>query len=133
MDVELNKPSGLLVHQESAIIVAESHDVWSFTPEFLLANEIVSDDWSCRRATRRQDTMEIQYGPIRWYMTESNLWIDLHPGCSIEDRRSMEDENLVPTMAGIYLGKVPYCPVRSLWFYWRISVVQSQSTSMDAK
>ena len=39
----------LWVHEERAIISAESHDIWSFTPDFLVSNEIVPVDWVCRR------------------------------------------------------------------------------------
>ena len=123
MDRELKRYSGLWVHQESAVILAASHDVWSFTPEFLLANKIVLGNWICQRAVRTENAMEIQYGPIRWHMTESNLWIDLYPDCSIADWPSMEHDKLVPTMVESYLGRVPYFPFRGLWFYWRISVV----------
>ena len=120
---ELNGSSGLWVHRESAIILAESHDVWSFTPEFLLVNELVPDNWVCRRAVRTQDAVEIEYGPIHWHMTGSNLWISLYSDCSIEDWPSMEDRRLIPAMAESYLERVSYFPFKGLWFYWQISSV----------
>lgn len=123
MAEELSRSSGLWVHGESAIILAESHDVWSFTPEFLLVNEIVPDNWVCRRAVRTQDAMEIEYGPVHWYMTESNLWVDLYPDCSIEDWPSIEGGRLVPAMIESYLEKNSHFPFKGVWFYWRISVV----------
>lgn len=125
MTEELNESSGLWVHQESAIILAASHDVWSFTPEFLYSTEIVPDDWICQRSERRQDAMVIQYGPIHWYMTEQDLWIDSYPNCSIEDWLSTEDQKLAPAMARRYMQSVPYLPFRSLWGYWRISANRS--------
>ena len=118
---EANGSSGLWVRQESAIIIADSHDVWSFTPEFLYANEIVPDDWICHRATRTQDSIGIQYGPIHWYMTSQNLWIDNYPDRSIEEWLGIQDERLAPAMAKSYLTRVPYLPFGSLWSYWRIS------------
>ena len=39
----------LWIHQESAVISAEFHDVWRFTPEFLLEEEIVSNSWACHQ------------------------------------------------------------------------------------
>ena len=117
--------SDLWVHQESAIIIADSHDVWSFTPEFLSTSEIVPDDWICQRAARTQDAMEIQYGPIHWHMTESNLWIDSYPNRSIEDWLGIEDETLVPAMVESYMGRVPYLPFGGLWGFWRISANKS--------
>ena len=121
MDGAMNRIPSLWVHQESTIIRADSHDVWSFTPEFLLVNEIVPDNWLCQRAKRTGNVMDIQYGPIYWRMTESDLWITHYPDCPIEDRSSIEDRNPVPAMAESYLEKVPHFPFRSLLFYWRVS------------
>ena len=123
---EMNRTKDLWVHQESAIIVAESHDVWSFTPEFLLVNEIVPSNWTCRRARRTGNSIDIQYGPVHWRMTENDLWITHFPDCPIEDRSNLADGRIVPTMAESYLGKVPYSPFRRLWCYWRISAIHPE-------
>ena len=119
----MNRASGLWVHQESAIILADSHDVWSFTPEFLLANEIVPESWRCLRARRTGNSMEIQYGRIHWRMTEGDLWITHFPDCTIEGWHSTEDARLVPAMAERYLENVRHSPFSKLWLYWRLSVV----------
>ena len=44
LDEAMTSTHDLWVHQESAIIGADSHDIWGFTPEFLLSNGIVRDD-----------------------------------------------------------------------------------------
>ncbi len=125
MDGEMNSAPDLWVHRESAVIRAESHDIWSFTPEFLLANQIVPDEWMCRSAKREPDVVDIQYGPIHWRMTESDLWISMFPDCPVSSRASMADKYLVAAMAKGYIERVPYSPLTSVWFNWRISSVNS--------
>ena len=114
---------GLWLHQESAIISAESHDIWSFTPEFLLSNEIVSEEWDCTRATRNQDTVDIQFGPVNWRMTESNLWITSFPDCPLGEEVKAGLNSLIPAMARSFLVSVPYLPSRRFWYFWQISAV----------
>ena len=70
---------GLWIHQESAVISAEFHDVWRFSPDFLLEEEIVPGSWVCHRASRSNDQVSIQYGPSHWSMTQNELWISVYP------------------------------------------------------
>jgi hypothetical protein len=116
----------LWVHQESAVIAADSYDVWSFTPEFLLSNEIVPGDWTCTQATRDMDEAVIQYGPVHWGMTERSLWITSYPDCPIEDESRLEGEHAVPNLVRRYLRAVPYLPAQNLWFFWRVEVANPQ-------
>ena len=113
----------LWLHQESAIIGAESHDIWSFTPEFLLSNEIVPRDWMCTLATRGANDVTIQYGPLRWWMTDRNLWITTYPECPIEDEARFEDGHLVSVVAKRYLERVPFLPAQRMWLFWRLSML----------
>ena len=116
----------LWVHQESAVITADSYDVWSFTPEFLLSNEIVPGDWTCTQATRDIEEAVVQYGPVYWGMTERSLWITSYPSCPIEDESRLEGEHAIPDLVGRYLRAVPYLPVQNLWFFWRVAVINPQ-------
>ena len=118
---EIDSAHSLWVHQESAVIGAESHDIWSFTPEFLLSNEIVPKDWKCTLATRGANDVTIQYGPLRWWMTETNLWITSYPECSIEDETRFEDGYSVSVIAKRYLESVPFLPAQRMWLFWRLS------------
>ena len=71
-----NLTSDLWLHQESAILTADTHDVLSFTPEFLLVEGIVPESWLCSRASRAPDEAVIDYGPVNWHMTEDHLYIN---------------------------------------------------------
>ena len=119
----------LWIHQESAVISAEFHDVWRFTPEFLLEEEIVSNSWECRRATRSSDQINIQYGPSHWSMTENDLWITEYPDKSLPtnvDTASEDDEpgrTNIPVLTYNFLARMPSLPSRKLWFFWRISAI----------
>ena len=123
---EIDGAHGLWVHQESVIIAAESHDIWSFTPEFLMSNGFVpsDNDWACTRATRSADDVTIRYGPVNWWMTESNLWVTSYPDCPIKDDLRFEGDHIVPSLARRYIETVPYLPARRLWHFWRLSVVK---------
>lgn len=123
MQEQADNIPGLWIHQESAIISAESHDIWSFTPEFLLSNKIVSEEWDCTRATRDQNTVDIQFGPVNWRMTENNLWITSFPDCPLEEEVEAGLNSLIPVMARSFLVSVPYLPSRRFWYFWQISVV----------
>lgn len=120
---ETDGAHGLWVHQESTIIGAESHDIWSFTPEFLLSNDIVPKDWVCTLATRSENGVTIQYGPIRWSMTENSLWITSYPDCPLEDESRFKDGHIIPVIAKRYLERVPFLPAQRMWLFWRLSVL----------
>ena len=119
----------LWIHQESAVISAEFHDVWRFTPELLLEEEIVSSSWVCYRATRSSDQISIQYGPSNWSMTQNELWITEYPDKSLStnvDTTSGDDEGgttNIPVLAHNFLATMPSLPSRRLWFFWRISAI----------
>ena len=115
---------GLWVHQESAVILANSHDIWSFTPEFLLTKGVVPGDWDCTRATRSSDAMTIQYGPITWWMTENVLWITVYPDRSLVADSPISGNHVIPVAAKRYLEQVPHLPAQSLWFFWRLSAMK---------
>ena len=123
MGEEITGTSGLWVHQESAVIFAESHDIWGFTPEFLFSTEVVPDEWICGRATRNQNTVYIQYGPVHWQMTEASLWITCYPDCPWEEELQWEDAPMIPHVASNYLERVPHMPARRLWGFWQVSSV----------
>ena len=112
----------LWVHEQAAVITAESHDISGFTPSFLLTNDIVPYDWTCWRATRTEDSVEIGIGPTTWRMTESQLWVSVSPDCPFngEDLDPLEPYFLDPIKR--YLDAIPYLPTRHLWFFWSISV-----------
>ena len=119
----------LWIHQESAVISAEFHDVWRLTPEFLLEEEIVSNSWACHRATRSSEQIGIQYGPSHWSMTQNELWITEYPDKSLPtnvDTASEDDEEdgtNIPVLAYNFLNTIPSLPSRRLWFFWRISAI----------
>ena len=113
----------LWVHGESAIISADSHDIWNFTPDFLAGNEIVPIDWPCKLARRNQSSVDIRYDTVNWRMFEGNLWIDSFPDRPFGEHLFLEDEPLIPTMASRFLGTLPHLPVQKLWFFWRVSAV----------
>ena len=124
----------LWIHQESALITAEFHEVWRFTPEFLREEEIVSDLWACHRATRSSDEINIQYGPSHWSMTQNELWITEYPDKSLPiDTETAsgdgeEDQTNIPVLAYNFLATMPSLPSRRLWFFWRISVINTDRT-----
>ena len=121
---ETTDTHGLWLHQESVIIGAQSHELWGFSPEFLQSNDIVQDDWSCRLATRDQNTVTINYGPIQWRMTEMELWISKFPECLYSEAPQSGDEPIVAVMAHRYLETVPYLPSRRFMFFWRFSAIK---------
>lgn len=111
-------PLDLWIHRESVVLLANDHDVWNFTPEFLLSREIVPQDWSCRRASHTPEEAEIDFEDVNWRMTEEQLWISTRPETSVFAASINSD---VPTLARGYLERVPYLPFQSVWFYWSIS------------
>jgi hypothetical protein len=113
----------LWIHQESAVISAESHDVWRFTPDFLVASEIVPDAWPCRQATQSPDRVTIQFGLTRWVMTPNELWITVYPDRRLKDEGAAADRDLIPTLTSNFLEAMPYLPTRRLWLFWQISAV----------
>lgn len=119
----------LWIHQESAVISAEFHDVGGFTPEFLLEEEIVSKAWACQRATRSSDQINIQYESSYWSMTQNDLWITEYPDKSLTtnvDTASEDGEEggtNIPVLAYNFLATMPSLPSRKLLFFWRISVI----------
>lgn len=121
---ETEYAQGLWVHQESVIIGADSHDIWSLTPEFLLSNGIVPEDWSCTQANRTADSVSITLGPVRWQMTERTLWITLFADCPIDDEARIEGGHIIPDLARRYMETVPYTPTRQLWLNWEVSVIK---------
>ena len=124
---EKDSAHGLWIHQESAAIFANSHDIGSFTPEFLLSSGIVPDDWVCTRATKNSDTITIEYGPVTWLMTESVLWITEYPDCSIEDDSRLRSGHYTAALARRYLEQVPYLPAQHSWSFWRLNVINPNS------
>ena len=113
----------LWIHQESAVISAESHDVWRFTPEFLLASEIVPDTWICRQATQSSDEVMIHIGPVQWTMTPKDLWITAYPDQPLTVDADDASVHLIPVVTSNFLETVPYVPTRRLWLFWQISIV----------
>lgn len=111
-------PLDLWIHRESVVLVANDHDVWSLTPEFLLSEGIVPQDWSCHQATRTPEEAAIDYGHVSWRMTEDQLWISVHPDTSVF---GASIDSAVPILAMRYLERVPYLPFRNVWFFWTIS------------
>ena len=113
-------PPDLWVHEESVILLASTHDVWNFTPEFLFG--MVPDNWTCRHASRTPEEAVVEYDNVNWRMTEEQLWISAYPESSMSD---VSVDSIVPRMARKYLEMVPYLPFERVWFYWRISVVKT--------
>ena len=111
----------LWVHQEGAVISARTHDIGTFTPEFLVTEGIVPDHWICRRAARTQNNVNIEFGQTYWQMTESNLWVRRSPECLLDDQ--FRETSVIPGAAFRYLGTVPYLPSPDLWLRWRISAL----------
>ncbi len=117
------------VHQESAVVDADTHDVWSFTPEFLLVDGIVPETWSCRRASREPAEADIDYGPTNWRMTENQLWISVYPDVSVSEWHSLPEASLIPSLAQRYLERVPYLPFERAFFYWNVSTLKTDQLS----
>ena len=128
MAEEITSPPVLWVHQETLGIHAESHDIWAFTPEFLFSAAIVPDEWKCTRATRSQNVVEIQYGPITWVMNEGTLWITSFSDCPWGEEPQLDDGPLVPYLARSFLRMVPHLPSRRLAGFWRVSTAKTDST-----
>ena len=118
----------LWVHGESAIISADSHDIWSFTPDMLAGAEIVPSDWPCRWARRNQSSVDIRYDAVNWRMFEGNLWTDGFPERPFGNQLYLEDEPLIPAMASRFLGTFEHLPVQRLWFFWRVSALIPEPT-----
>ena len=93
----------LWIHQESAVISAESHDIWRFTPDFLVSSETVPDNWICTRSTQSSEEVTIQIGPSRWFMTPTTLWITTHPNRPLKDDNSDIESPLVPILTNNFL------------------------------
>ena len=117
------RDNDLWIHQENAVISADSHDIWRFTPEFLVASKVVPDSWICRHATQSSDVATIQIGPVHWRMTREQLWITEYPNSPLSD--VLEDANtpLIPAVASNFLEATPYLPSQMLWLSWQISAV----------
>lgn len=115
----------LWLHQESAVLTADTHDVWSFTPEFLLVQGIVPESWPCSRASRPPDEAVIDYGPVNWRMTEDQLFISVYPDAPVSEWRSLPEANLIPSLAQRYLERVPYLPFERAFFYWNVSTLKT--------
>ncbi len=125
---------GLWVHQASAVIAAESHDIWEFTPEFLMSNGLALPDWECVQATRNPDGVVIQYesnqyGLIQWRMDERNLWITSRPDYSIDYEVQFNANHIIPVLSRRYLDSVPFLPTREIWFFWDISAIVADPQS----
>ena len=115
----------LWLHQESAILTADTHDIWSFTPEFLFVEEIVPESWLCSRASRAPDEAVIDYGPVNWRMTEDYLYINTFPDDPVARWLSLPDSMLIPNVARSYLQRVPFLPFQRVWFNWSVSVAKT--------
>ena len=111
----------LWIHQESAVISANSHDIWRFTPEFLMTSEVVPDSWVCRHATQSPDVAMIQIDRVHWRMTREQLWITEYPNSPLHNVIEEANEPLIPTVASNFLQAVPYLPSQTLWLFWQIS------------
>ena len=119
----------LWIHQESVVLIANTHDVWSFTPEFLLAEGIVPDTWQCLSASRGPDEANVHYGSVNWRMTENQLWISVSPDSPVSEWRNSPDAHFVSIMAKRYLERVPYLPFQRAWFYWNVSAPKTEGLS----
>ena len=113
----------LWIHQESAVISADTHDIWRFTPEFLTASEVVPNSWICSHAAQSSDEATIQIGPVHWRMSREQLWITTYPDSPLSD--VIEDDNmpLIPTVASNFLEAAPHLPSQTLWLFWQISAI----------
>ena len=125
---------GLWVHQASAVIAADSHDIWEFTPEFLMSNGLALPDWECIRATRNPDDVFIQYesnqyGLIHWRIDEHNLWITSRPDYPFDLEVQFNADHIIPVLSRRYLDSVPFLPARQIWFFWDISAIVSDPHS----
>ena len=116
--------SELWIQQESSIISADSHDVWRFTPEFLIASEIVPDTWICRQATQSSDEVAIQIGPSHWRMTPEHLWITEYSDQPLDESAGDTSDHWVSILTSRFLEAVPYVPSRRLWLFWQVSIVK---------
>ena len=119
---------GLWVHQASSVIAADSHDIWEFTPEFLMTNGLALPDWECTRAVRNPDDVFIQYesdqyGLIHWIIDERNLWITSRPDYPIDVEVRLNADHIIPVLSRRYLDSVPFLPARQIWFFWDISAI----------
>jgi hypothetical protein len=127
VEEEITNDHKVWVHQERAVISAQSHDIWNFTPEFL-ANEVCEEEWRCRRVTRTGDAVEIEHGPAHWRMTADELWITADPDCVIRGHNTGSlYEPLTPILAHNFLNAAPYTPVRYMWLFWQISAIRPSS------
>ena len=123
----------LWIHQESAIITAEFHDVWGLTPEFLSDGSVVPNSWTCVRSSRSPDRVDIQFGPSHWSMDKDELRVTTYPDQPLTAEADItftasEDDGgergpIVPVSAHNFLTATPVLPSRKLWFFWRISAL----------
>ena len=113
----------LWMHQESAVISADSHDIWRLTPEFLVTSNVVPDSWVCRHATQSSDAATIQIGPVNWRMTREQLWITEYPDSPFADAIEGDNLPLIPTVASNFLEVASYLPSQTLWLFWQISAI----------
>lgn len=119
---------GLWVHQASAVIAAETHDILELTPEFLMSNGLARSDWECTRAIQNPDDVFIdyasnEYGFIHWRMDERNLWITSRPDYPIDVEIRLNADHIIPVLCRRYLDIVPFLPARQLWFFWDITAL----------
>ena len=113
----------LWIHQESTVISANSHDIWRFTPEFLITSDIVPESWVCAQATQSPDMVMIEIGPVQWRMTREQLWITGYPDCPLSHVIEDTDPLLTSSVASNFLEATPYLPSQILWMFWQISAV----------
>ena len=122
----------LWVHQETAIVSAEFHDLWNFTPEFLIEDCNVPDSWPCRRVERSSDRVEIRYESCRWLMNRNNLWVTEYPDSPLplETETAAEDREQfgsnVSILAYNFLAAIPTLPFQKLWLFWRMSAIKEE-------
>ena len=116
----------LRILQESVVINANPHALWNFTPEFLFDYEIVLPSWECTNVEFNPDGDEvvIEYGPVNWRMTETQLWISNYVDSPAANRYLRPyNDYVVPNTAKRFLEQVPFLPFRNVWFHWRVSAL----------
>ena len=113
----------LWVHEERAVITAQNHDISALTPEFLVSSGVIPENWECHRILRTPPAVDIEIGPTRWNMTETNLWIIQVQDCPLPDRQG--EDALIPGLAHKFLEATPYSPSHSLHFAWGISALHA--------
>ena len=91
-----------------------------------MSNEIVPDDWQCTRAVRTEDSIDIQFGPIEWRMTDRQLWVSVTPDCPLDNCSEHALGPLFLDQTIEYLKTIPYLPVRRFWLFWKLSVTDPE-------